>query len=523
MPSTAGYVTWVIDQDGGCPPGYVNNCIESRGHAIQPNQSLTYIGNSKFDIGIEQNLGLDANGDAFFDDVILGWPGAGVTPRVNHTTLFATVAPFYWIGGFGLRPTPANFTTQTSPQPSFMEQLRATNQTPSVSYGYTAGNQYRLDKVFGSLVLGGYDQNRFKPTDLTHAFYGDISRDLLVNVQSITTDKGSPSNLLPDGSISMFLDSTVPMIYLPESACKAFEQAFGLTFDENSQRYLVNSTLHKTLQQTNPSVTFTIGNQTTGGETVQIVLPYGAFDLQIGFPQVSNQTNYFPLARADNDTQYTLGRTFFQEAYVIVDYDRSNFTVAPCLWDNNKVNVADIKSILDPAYEKMKAGGNGSSGISPGAIAGIVVGVVALILIIVAALLLVRRKKQNEKKRVAELEAKEAGGMGKEGASDASSDPNRPKISQPIGGELGGDGAIHEADPTTKTPPQELGSQLRDPSKHGFSEMDGGEAYGTGKGWAHEMEGADHPIYEMPGSDVHEMPVPINTNDYKPPRPPAQQ
>jgi hypothetical protein len=29
---------------------------------------------------------------------------------------------------------------------------------------------------------------------------------------------------------------------------------------------------------------------------------------------VSNQTRYFPLQRAANDTQYTLGRTFLQEA-----------------------------------------------------------------------------------------------------------------------------------------------------------------------------------------------------------------
>jgi hypothetical protein len=66
----------------------------------------------------------------------------------------------------------------------------------------------------------------------------------------------------------------------------------------------------------NPVLTFMLGNTVDGGQTVSIDLPYNAFDLQADYPIYPNATNYFPLRRASNDTQYTLGRVFLQEAYV---------------------------------------------------------------------------------------------------------------------------------------------------------------------------------------------------------------
>jgi len=67
----------------------------------------------------------------------------------------------------------------------------------------------------------------------------------------------------------------------------------------------------------NPNITFTIAN--TAGQNLDIVFPYRAFDLTATFPVLTNISNltdsvaYFPLKRADNDTQYTLGRAFLQE------------------------------------------------------------------------------------------------------------------------------------------------------------------------------------------------------------------
>lgn len=66
----------------------------------------------------------------------------------------------------------------------------------------------------------------------------------------------------------------------------------------------------------NPNITFTIGDSVNRGPTVEIALPYASFDLQAAPPAAAQGSRFFPLRRAANKTQYTLGRTFFQEAYV---------------------------------------------------------------------------------------------------------------------------------------------------------------------------------------------------------------
>jgi len=113
----------------------------------------------------------------------------------------------------------------------------------------------------------------------------------------------------------MFLDSTIPYIYLPEAACTMFESTFGLVWDNATQLYLLTDAQHNALQTQSPNITFTLGNLTTS-TTVDIILPYSAFDLTVSYPIVANATRYFPLKRANDSSQYTLGRTFFQEAYV---------------------------------------------------------------------------------------------------------------------------------------------------------------------------------------------------------------
>lgn len=173
-----------------------------------------------------------------------------------------------------------------------------------------------MKKVLASLTLGGYDESRFTPNNLSFSFAPDNERDLVVGIQSIasTDQDGITHNLLSSGILA-YVDSTVPQIWLPIEACQAFEKAFGLTYDEKSKVYPVNDTLHNKLITQNANITFTLGNTETGGPTIDIILPYDSFDLVATPPFVQNSTKYFPLQRADNDTQYTLGRTFLQEAY----------------------------------------------------------------------------------------------------------------------------------------------------------------------------------------------------------------
>ncbi len=188
-----------------------------------------------------------------------------------------------------------------------------------------------------------------------------------------------------------FLDSTVPYIYLPAAACKLFENAFGIVWNDTAQLYLVNTTQHILLQTQNPSVTFTLGSNSTSSK-VNITLPYAAFDLTASYPLVNGTERYFPLKRADNDTQYTLGRAFFQEAYVITDYERRNFSVSQCKWVSAPPNIV---AITPPS--------NGAATSQPpprGAIAGITVGGALLILFVALLYFFWWRPRQRKRKAV---------------------------------------------------------------------------------------------------------------------------
>jgi len=142
----------------------------------------------------------------------------------------------------------------------------------------------------------------------------DLTRDLVVALQSITYT-GSTSKTLLSNSIDIYIDSTDPNLWLPAEACDAFEEAFGLTLDEKSGLYLVNETHRNQLLDSNAEVSFRLSDVKAGGDTVTIVLPYAAFDLEAKNPLVDNTSYYFPLKRANSSAQYTLGRVFLQEAY----------------------------------------------------------------------------------------------------------------------------------------------------------------------------------------------------------------
>lgn len=168
--------------------------------------------------------------------------------------------------------------------------------------------------VFGQLIFGGYDASKFMPNSVTFNMAGDVTRDLVVGVQSVysTENSGKTTNYL-SGGVLAYVDSTVPYIILPDSACDQFENAFGLSVDAKTGLYLVSDSQHSSLTSRNPNFTFVLGNSESGGSTVSISLPYAAFDLEVSSPIVNTTTKYFPLKRG-NDTTYTLGRAFLQEA-----------------------------------------------------------------------------------------------------------------------------------------------------------------------------------------------------------------
>ena len=208
------------------------------------------------------------------------------------------------------------------------------------------------------MTIGGYDRSRLVQHDGSWPIDG--TNNLAVQLQSIYMTTGVNNQGLLPTPITASIDSALPYIWLPKEACLLFENAFGLVWDDFWQLYLVNETTHTSLVQQNASLTFNLGGMTGGSTTnVNITLPYAAFDLTASAPLINATTRYYPLKRAANSTQYVLGRTFFQEAYVIADYERRNFSVFPCQWVANAKS--DIASTFSPIYNITPAAGSGPS------------------------------------------------------------------------------------------------------------------------------------------------------------------
>lgn len=258
--------------------------------------------------------------------------------------------------------------------------------------------------VYGSLTFGGYDQNRFQPNDITFPFDANDSRKPSLNVQAIVTrDMNNQTvSLLPDGAVYSLIDFAEPHIWLPVSACDAFAKAFNLTYDNTTDLYLIDASTRARHLEQNPTVTFGLGQTANPAERINIVIPYSAFDQEAKFPIYNVSTNYFPIRRAYNDTQYTLGRTFFQEAYVKIDYERGNFSVHQALFPTaNEQKILPIVSKDSEAkIEKPDILGSPKVRLGKGVIAGASIGGIALFICMLLLIFwFIRRRKATKEQQ----------------------------------------------------------------------------------------------------------------------------
>lgn len=251
-----------------------------------------------------------------------------------------------------------------------------------------------------------------------------------------TTATKSDISLLNRDSFSMYIDSTVAELWLPVEVCEAFESAFGLQYDNLTGLYLVDDQLHDRLQAENPSVTFLLGQKYSTNATVNITLPYNAFDLQASPPYkgLTNITNYFPIRRATRENQFVLGRTFLQESYLTVDWERQNFSISACNWvlEEDK----NIVPIISPKYTGEQDGQVSQSGLSTGAIIGIALGVgFALVLSAVCAFVVWyrRRRRQKHKDEQAKADYAAQSAAAKESPSDRDEPPTSPMADSGVG------------------------------------------------------------------------------------------
>jgi hypothetical protein len=410
LPSTKGSVAYVIAPEG-CLAGLdPTNCQETRGIEIfnsaqnigfQTNESTSWSSIGQYDVDLEDALNYTTQGLFGFDKLSLGTAADSNTLSLDHQVVAAIADPGYWLGILPLGQADSSFSSQSKSIPSFFNQLRNATKIPSLSYAYAAGAKYRLKSVFGSLILGGYDSTRCTPSNFSFSFSQDPSKLLTVGLDSILAEntlKGSVS--LTSKATFTVIDSTVPHLWLPADVCAQFQEAFGLSYDVQTDLYTVNDTIHSALLASNPTITIKLVNslQDTTTNYTNIKLPYAAFDLQASYPYYNQSQRYFPIRRAANDTQYVLGRTLLQEAYLIVDYERANFTLAQAVWPD-PMPAANVITISPPNSESNKS----STGLSTGAIVGIAIGAAVLIILAVLACVFFRRRRRTQKHQRYEL------------------------------------------------------------------------------------------------------------------------
>ncbi|KAF1359543.1 acid protease, partial [Lizonia empirigonia] len=292
-----------------------------------------------------------------------------------------------WLGRLGLSQSAMTLNNTDDPV-SFLRALKDQGHIPSLSFGYQAGAAYRYNKVPASLILGGYDQSR-RSSDIIQI---PSATKFIVGVQSITASlRGGSITVLNPGVLAV-LDTTVPELWLPFYICDQIASVLNLTYHEESGRYTLTDLVHNALQSLEGSLRFRLGTDIHSNPAITIEIPYKAFDLQASWPIFNSTTRYFPLRRTANRTEYTLGRVFLQEAYLVVDWERDVLELSQAVF-SDPVPEPNITTIQPkPSETSAPAAQHGSTGLSTGAVAGIAIGCGLLVIGIAFSLWFWRRK-----------------------------------------------------------------------------------------------------------------------------------
>ncbi len=251
--------------------------------------------------------------------------------------------------------------------------------------------------------MGGVDLNRFVPNQISFDMANGFEPVVSINAISVSSNPLSTSATKPNWTQETFsllhssqaelftIDSSTPFLWLPEKVCDAFAMAFNLTYNETLQLYLYsNGTDPSVLSDWNMTFTFTLADLPESSKTVDITLPYEAFNQQLSFPFPALNTtfsspaiNYFPLRRASNNTQFTIGRVFLQESYLAVDYERNNFSISQAKFANDAVTRVKLASITRPKNSIFAGPArDAADGLSTGAKVGIGIGVFSVVAVI---------------------------------------------------------------------------------------------------------------------------------------------
>ena len=135
----------------GCTSNDPSNCGDLRGGQFKTNLSSTWVSEGIYSLDAEANLhyaGLSnedfstLSGQYGFDTLGLSWAGTN-GPVLEHQIIAGMATTDFYLGLFGITPRASNFSDYNNPQPATLSSLKEKGFIPSLSWGYTAGAEYR--------------------------------------------------------------------------------------------------------------------------------------------------------------------------------------------------------------------------------------------------------------------------------------------------------------------------------------------------------------------------------------------
>ncbi|KAM7200044.1 Aspartic peptidase domain containing protein [Naviculisporaceae sp. PSN 640] len=447
---------WLIDT-GGCPP--VQLCTNARGGVFDIGASQSWRDMGTWQLGMD-HLGMGGNGRYGLESIGFVNTIAQEITTVDDAFVSVLNDTNYYQGFIGVGVLQGNYGNNiTNP---FISQLSESyGYIPSHSYGYTAGAYYRDTEgtkgTYASLTLGGYDKLRFVPHDTQFSLDAQTRfpkvrlRGVNAHVKSLDKAPGNWTSTtqtlveMDDGIVAL-IDSSTPYLWLPTEVCDRFATALNLTWREDLGLYVFSEGSHYMDYQKDESLSFTFSVSSYDNTddfglpldlpgVVNITLPSAAFAQLLRYPFKNviqwgdSSIPYFPLKRSSpevNGNQYIIGRTFMQEAYIITNYDRGQFSLHQALFPENSASNYTLQAIERPPDSPYPAfvpnGSSSDGGLTPGKTAGIVLSAFACGSVIGVIIWFCCRRRLRSKKNKHE----ETGEAKEESRSDEDDLPQSP-------------------------------------------------------------------------------------------------